>query len=111
QHGDPQRQIPAEGVGRPQADPQPAPDEHDEEPDDRGSADEAQLLAYDREDEVGVRLRQVEELLPRAPDALAHEPAVAERQPRLDDLEPAAPRIRPRVDERKDAAEPVRRRP
>src|SRR3972149_2828579 len=87
---DPQRQVRAEGLGGAEPDPQAAPREHDEQADDRQGADEPELLADDREDEVGVRLGQVEELLARAADALPEEAPVAEREPRLDDLEAAA---------------------
>src|SRR5947209_14866351 len=111
QHGDPERQVAAEGIGRSQTDPEPAPDEHDEEGDDGERAHQAELLADDREDEVGVRFREIEELLARGADALAEDSAVSEREPRLDDLEPAASRIGPRIDEREDAAQPVRRHP
>src|SRR2546428_7344523 len=111
EHGDLERQVPAEGVGRPQPDPEPAPDQNDEERDDGRGAHEAQLLGDDREDEIRVRFREVEELLAGRADALTENPAVAEREPRLDDLEPAAARVRPRVEERDDAPQPVRRRP
>src|SRR6266508_401384 len=95
QHGDPERQVRAEGVRRPQPDPQPAPDQNDEERDDGRRAHEAQLLGDDREDEIRVRFREVEELLAGRADALAENPAVAEREPRLDDLESADARVRP----------------
>src|SRR5439155_289768 len=111
QDGDPERQVAAEGIGRPQSDPEPAPDQNDEEGDDGRGADEAQLLADDREDEIRVRFREVEELLAGRADALAEDPPVAEREPGLDDLKAAPARIRPRVEERDDAAQPVRRGP
>src|SRR5947209_7103852 len=96
QDGDPERQVAAEGIGRPQSDPEPAPDQNDEEGDDGRGADEAQLLADDREDEIRVRFREVEELLAGRADALAEDPPVAEREPGLDDLKAAPARIRPR---------------
>src|SRR5229473_1289921 len=71
-------QVPAEGVGRPQPDPEPAPDQNDEERDDGRGAHEAQLLGDDREDEIRVRFREVEELLAGRADALTENPAVAE---------------------------------
>src|SRR5437667_2522739 len=111
QDGDPERQVAAEGIGRPQSDPEPAPDQNDEEGDDGRGADEAQLLADDREDEIRGRFREVEELLAGRADALAEDPPVAEREPGLDDLKAAPAGIRPRVEERDDAAQPVRRGP
>ena len=71
QQRDAERQVAAERIGRAQPHAEPAPDEHDEERDDDRRADEAQLLADDGEDEVRVRLGQVEELLPRLADARA----------------------------------------
>src|SRR2546428_8397704 len=49
----PERQVAAEGIGRSETDPEPAPDEHDEEGDDGERAHQAELLADDCEDEVG----------------------------------------------------------
>src|SRR5207244_10533390 len=51
------------------------------------------------------------QFLLRGADALAEHPAVAEREPRLDDVAPAAARVRPRVEKRGDPPEAVRRRP
>src|SRR2546427_9938097 len=87
------------------------PHEDGEERDDRQGADEPELLTDDGEDEVRVRLRQVEELLLRLADAAAQEAAATQRQPRLDDLKSAAARIAPRVEERRDAAQPIGREP
>src|SRR4029450_1073099 len=62
------RDAPNGSWARPAA--QPPPDEHGEEPDEHDGAHEAQLLADDGEDEVGVRLGQIEELLARAAHVL-----------------------------------------
>ena len=51
---EPEGQVGAEGVGRPQADAQAAPDQEGEERDDHRGARQPQLLADDGEDEVGV---------------------------------------------------------
>ena len=72
-------------------------------------AEETELLADDGEDEVRVRGRQVEELLPRQPETDSPDAARAERVQRLDDLVAGALRVRPRVQERQEALQPVRR--
>ncbi len=48
----------AEGIGRPPGDPEQGEEEHEEEGERDEDPDEAQLLPDDREDEVGVLLRQ-----------------------------------------------------
>ena len=62
---------------------------------------DAELLADDGEDEVRVRLGQIEDLLHRFAEADAEEPAGAERDLALDRLKAGVARIRPRVDERR----------
>ena len=74
-------------------------------------ADEPELLAEDREDEVRVRLGEVEELLLRLPESSPQKPPAAEREVGLDDLEPGPPRVRPGVEEREDPPEAVGRHP
>ena len=106
--GEPEREVAAEGIRRAQADAQPPPDEQREERDDADGADQPQLLADDGEDEVGVGLGQVEELLLRLPEPAAEPATRAEREERLDDLEAAALRVVPRVDEGDHAPPPVR---
>ena len=79
----------------------------EQQPDD---ARDPELLADHREDEVRVRLGQVEDLLDRFAEALAEHPARAERDLALDRLEARVARVRPRVQERDQALAPVGRR-
>ena len=67
-----------------------------------------ELLADDGEDEVGVRLGQVEDLLHRLARADAEQPARADRDLPLDGLEADRARVVPRVQERGEAVAPVR---
>src|SRR5437773_6473651 len=76
--------------------------------DERRGADEAELLADDREDHVGVRLRQVVDLLDALPEPLAEEMSRAQADLRLDDLESGALRVLPRVEKAEDALPHVR---
>src|SRR5439155_705432 len=71
----------------------------------------SELLSDDGKNEIGVGLRQVEQLLPAAADALADEAAVAQGEPRLDDLKAAAARVAPRIHERGDPPHAVGRHP
>ena len=84
--------------------------DHDEQRHHRQRADEAPLLADDREDEVGRRGRQVEELLAALAEAEAGEPAQAERQQRLDRVVAAAERVAERIQEGLHPLELVARR-
>jgi hypothetical protein len=73
-------------------------------------ADEAELLRDHGVDEVGVRLRQVEQLLHARHQPLAEHAAGADRDQRLDDLEAVAERIGPGIEEREQPAPAVGRR-
>ncbi len=73
-------------VGRAPGRAQAAPEEDDEGQDDREGAEQAQLLADHREDEVAVRVGQVEELLAALHQADAGDAAGAHRDQALDDL-------------------------
>ena len=66
-------------------------------------AEQPGLFGDHREDEVGVRLGQVEQLLHAAHQALAEHAAGADGDQRLDDLEAVAERIGPRIHERQQA--------
>ena len=98
----------AERIGDPEPDPDAAPQEDAEEDDRRQRADESKLLAQDGEDEVGVGLRKVEELLLRLPAGRAPARPPSAKARGLDDLVPGAARVRPGVEERERPAEPVR---
>ena len=68
------------------------------------AADEAELLGQGGEDEVGALLRQEVELaLGAQAEALAHQPAGAERDLGLDDVVAGAALVRLRVDESEQA--------
>ena len=58
----------------------------DEQPEHEQAADEAELLADDREDEVGVRVREEAHFARPAPRPTPVQPAAAERDQRLRDL-------------------------
>ena len=77
---------------------------------DRHGADEAELLADDREDEVGVGIRQEEELLPAPPEPVAEPSPGADGDQRLDRLEPRSQRIRLGPEEREQPRPAVVRR-
>jgi hypothetical protein len=74
-------------------------------------ADEAELLADDREDHVRRSLRKVVDLLHALAEADAEYASGAERDHRLDGLEAGALGIVPRVEEAEDALAPVRLEP
>ena len=76
-----------------QHDAEAAIDQHGEQDDDADRADEAQLLADDREDAVGVGARDVEELLPAGAEAQAADAAAAQRDQQLQRLEADAGRV------------------
>ena len=84
-------------------------EEPDEQRDHRGDAGEAQLLGDHREQEVGVRFGQVEELLDARAQAHAEPFAAAERDQRVRQLVALAERIGPRIDEAGDALQAIRR--
>ena len=74
----------------------------------RDRADEAELLADDREDEVGVRLGKEEELLPPVADAESAQAAGADRDQRLHRLEPLPQRIGLGIQKREQPLAPIR---
>jgi hypothetical protein len=79
-------QQPQERIGRAPGDPHAGVGEHPEEGQQPGSADEAQFLADDREDEVIVGVGQVVPLGGALAESVAEHPAVGQRElglPRL----------------------------
>src|SRR6185436_20904553 len=68
---------------------------------------ETELLADDREDEVGVREREEEEFLPASAETVAEPASRAHGDERLDRLEALAERIRLGVEKRQDPGSPV----
>ena len=66
-------------------------------------ADQAELLGEHREQEIGVRLGQIEELLHALAEAHAEPLAAADRDQRLRELEAAVVRVRPGIEERVEA--------
>ncbi len=103
----PDRQKRPEAVWRAQGDAQAAPRDNQETDEDGRRADEPQLLGDDGVDEVGVRLRQVEELLDAVHQSASPDAARADRDERLDDLEAVAERVLPRVEEGEEPAPAV----
>ena len=93
------------------ADVEQAPREPEEGDDHARDADEAELLADHGEQEVGVRLGQVVELLDARAQALAEDLAAAERDQRMRELVGLAERVLlvPRVEVGEDALAPPRR--
>ena len=75
--------------------PQPGVPDHAVEGEQAADPGQAQLLADDGEDEVGVGLGQVEDLLDRLARPDAEQPARADRDLPLDGLEADRPRRRP----------------
>src|SRR5688572_16108787 len=92
----------AEGVRAAQGDLQPRVGERAVGGDHERRADQPELLADDREDHVGVRLREVEDLLDALTEPLAEQSPRAEADERLHGLEAGALRIVPRVHEAQD---------
>ena len=82
--------------------------EADEERDHEQPADQAELLADDREDEVGVRVREEVPFGPARAEADAGQPAAADRDERLRDLVPRVGLVGERMQEREEARPPVR---
>lgn len=72
--GERARQHTTEHVGRVAADAHSREDEETEEDDDEDRTDEAELLAHDGIDEVGVGIRQVEVLLAGKPMPVPNTP-------------------------------------
>ena len=90
---DAHRQVAAEVVAGVHGDAEAAVDEIGEEADDDHGADEARLLADDREDAVGVGAGDVEELLAADAEAEALRAAAAEGDQQLQRLEADAGRV------------------
>ena len=88
----------------------PTSAEPGEQPEHEQAADEAELLADDREDEVGVRVGEEHPLGPARAEPDAVDAAAAERDQRLRDLVAGVRRVGPRVEEREHARPAVRRR-
>src|SRR3954452_9825225 len=87
--------------------PQPGPEDHPVERDDAAQPGHAEFLPDDGEDEVRMRLGQVEDLLDRLPEPDAEEPARAERDLSLHRLEAGAARVAPRVDEGREPRDAI----
>ena len=88
---------------------QRAPDDDAEQRDQDAGADQAELLARDGEDEVGVLLgHEAGAGLRAVEEALAEEPAVADRDPGLLDVVAGAARVEVGVGERQEAVDLVR---
>jgi hypothetical protein len=98
-----------EPVFRAHRDLQAAPRDHAEANQNRRRTDQAELLADHRVDEVGVRFRQIEQLLNPFHQSAAGHAAGAHGNPRLDDLEAVAERVLPGIEKREQTAPPVRR--
>ena len=105
---DQRRERPSEARRLP-ADRVRAEQEPHEQTDDGEHAREAQLLGGDRQQEIGVRFGQVEELLDRGSQPDAEPLAAAERDQRMRQLVALAERIGPRIEERDQSLQPVRR--
>ena len=88
-----------ERVGRMQRDPQAAPRNDAEAEQHQHRAHQPELLRDDRVDEVGVRFRQIEQLLHALHQAAAADAAGADGNERLDDLKAVAERVGPRIQE------------
>src|SRR5439155_6427753 len=99
----------AEGVRRADGDAHARVDEDAEERQHDQLAEETELLAEDREDEVGVCVRHVQPLLSARPEPHAEDSPGTERDERLNDLIPGVSRIVPRMEERQEPRPPVPR--
>ena len=97
----------AEAIGVAQRDPEAARRDHCQKAEDEDGPRQAELLADHREDEVGMRLGEVEHLLSAPPEPDAPEAARAERDEGLLQLEVDAEGIAVRVDEGKHAPQAV----
>ena len=89
-------------------DPQPSPSDQRGEPEQDEHSDQPELLAGDREDEVGMGLRQEEQLLQSRPVAASEQPAAAQRDQALGAL-PGRVGGGRRVEERPNPLQPIRR--
>ena len=100
----------AEAIGRALRDPEADEPEAGEQPEHEQAADEAELLADDREDEVGVRVREEQPLGAARAEPDAVHAAAPERDQRLRDLVAGVPLVVPRMQEREHPRAPVGRR-
>src|SRR5579862_7071298 len=89
-HRDTHRQEAAEVVRGAKGGAQPTPGVGGKESQNDGASDEAEFLAQDRENEIGVRLGNIEELLLTLHQADSEKAARAHCDQRLDQLEAAA---------------------
>src|SRR2546428_505043 len=107
-HGDTGREERAGRVLGMQRDAHAAERDDQEEQHHRERTGEPELVTEDREDRVGVGMRQITELLAAGSETLAERAAERERIQRLDRLEARAPRVGPGVDEREQTLVPLR---
>src|SRR5437763_536450 len=105
------REALAERVLAPQRNAQAGVGERSERGDARRHADEAELLADDAEDHVGVGLRQVVDLHDALAQPRAEHAAGPQADQRLNRLEPGPLRVLPWVEEAEHARAPVRLEP
>ena len=105
---DPRSGQPAEGVVGARRDPDRPPQQHQEQPDDQRGPDQSELLTGDREDEVGVLLRDEARLGLRAvEETLAEQSPVADGDPGLCRVVAGATWVEIRVHERLEAEQLV----
>src|SRR5438128_2564416 len=106
---EPDRQQLAERLARRPRDAEPEPNERAEQDEDPEDAQEAPLLTDGREDEIGVGVREVAELLLSLSQPHAEQPPGADPDERLVDLPRRLGRRAARIQERDHASEPVLR--
>src|SRR6266852_4229830 len=92
-HGEPERGVEIEALLAESRDPEAAPNQKGKGRNHGDRADESQLLADNRENEVGVRLGKEEEFLPSVADAQPMQAAGTDRDERLHGLESLPLRI------------------
>ena len=97
----------AEGIGRTARDAEPDEPEPGEQPEHEQAADEPDLFADDREDEVGVRVREEEPLGAARTEADAVDAAAADRDQRPVELVAGVADVVARMQEREHARPPV----
>ena len=97
-------EIAAEGVWRSQSGDHSAPEKDAEEKQHAERSNQAELLANDRVDKIGVRVRHIVELLQTIAQADPEETPRADRDERLEGLETGAERIRLGRQKRQKAA-------
>ena len=91
-----------------QANPERAADESGVQRDHRAHADETEFLGEHRQDEVGVRLGQVRQLLHRRTEADTEPFTATDRHQRIRQLVAGIERVGPRIEERLQAADAIR---